>query len=158
MLSGWLDGVVYRNSKKLAERGEYRSAVIESSAALEVVVEQKIVEKMLARGRSQIEIDNYLHRTETKFYERWDLQLESTQDNLLSTTILFFGQPLILSESLIDIKLPIHIRPDDRKTEEIINDFETAIKYIQSLYVYRLPRLGFNATGVHLGFFLNYEY
>ena len=121
-------------ARNLAERGEYRSAVIESSAALEVVVEQKIVEKMLARGRTQSEIDNYLHRTETKFYERCDLQLR-----------VYTGQSFVNDNSILWTTINTHrksyrhkiahstIMPDDRKTEEIINDFETAIRYIQSL-------------------------
>ena len=121
-------------ARNLAERGEYRSAVIESSAALEVVVEQKIVEKMLARGRNQHEIDNYLHITETHFYERCDHQLR-----------VYTGQSFPINNATLWTTIDTHrksyrhkiahstVMPDNRKTQEIINDFETAIRYIQSL-------------------------
>lgn len=54
-------------AQNLYERGEFRSAVINSTAALEVAVENKIIEKMKADGEADKDIITYLDKTKMDF-------------------------------------------------------------------------------------------
>lgn len=121
-------------AKSLLERGEFRSAVIESSAALEVAVEEKLVEKLITMGRTQSEIDAFLADTQTNFRRRCDQQLNSC------TGVSFVNNNSTLWNTINDHRKTYRHKivhsttiPPARKTEEIINDFEVAIRYIQSL-------------------------
>lgn len=121
-------------ARNLCERGEYRSAIINSSAALEVAVEQKIIEKMTANGKTQAEIDAYLEETKTKFKKRCNRQLKQQT-----------GKSFPVDNSTLWNKIDSHrnryrhkiahssLMPNERDTEEAINDFEAAVKWVEAL-------------------------
>lgn len=123
----------------LAARGlwyrlEYRSAIIESSAALEVAVEKKLIEKMTSQGMNDADIRIELAKTETNFNQRCDVFLKR-----------YTGQSFVVDNATLWNKIDIHrknyrhkiahsdVKPDKKKTEEIINDFESAVRYIAAL-------------------------
>lgn len=115
-------------------RLEYRSAIIESSAALEIAVEKKLTEKMRIQGKNQNEIDTELAKTETNFNQRCDVFLKKytgysfVKDNPTLWTIIDnhrkqFRHKIVHSSHT----------PDRNTTKEIINDFEEAIRYTSNL-------------------------
>ncbi|KAF6620494.1 hypothetical protein G7L40_20185 [Paenibacillus polymyxa] len=121
-------------ARNLAERGEYRSAIINSSAALEVAVEQKIIEKMYLNGNTQAEIDTFLDSTKTNFYRRCDRQLNEKA-----------GQSLVRNNPTLWTNINSHrnryrhkiahssLMPNARDTEKVINDFEIAVNWVEAL-------------------------
>ncbi|PJN48796.1 hypothetical protein PAEAM_56580 [Paenibacillus sp. GM1FR] len=121
-------------ARNLAERGEYRSAIINSSAALEVAVEQKIIEKMTLNGNTQEEIDTYLNSTKTNFYRRCNTQLNEKT-----------GQSLPTNNSTIWTNINSHrnqfrhkiahssLMPNGSDTTRAINDFEAAVNWVEAL-------------------------
>jgi len=121
-------------ARSLWYRLEYRSAIIESSAALEVAVEKKLVEKMKAQGKDDTYIEDELKKTETNFNQRCDVFLKR-----------YSGQSFVIDNSALWQTIDQHrknyrhriahssINPDRRTTETIIGDFEKAIKYISTL-------------------------
>lgn len=121
-------------ARSLWYRLEYRSAIIESSAALEVTVEKKLVEKMKAQGKDDVFIETELAKTETNFHQRCDVFLKR-----------YTGQSFVSDNSALWQTIDQHrknyrhkiahssITPDEAITETIINDFEQAIRYICSL-------------------------
>lgn len=121
-------------ARNLIERGEFRSAVIESSAALEIAVEEKITEKMRSKGKSVKEIMRELKTTELDFPRRCDSQLKIytgysfVKDNKTLWNIVKRHRNKyrhkIVHSSLV---------PDAMKAKQIVDDFEKAIKYVQSL-------------------------
>ncbi|MFY0742142.1 hypothetical protein AB1K09_06370 [Solibacillus silvestris] len=121
-------------AKNLFERGEYRSAIIEANAALEIAVSDKITEKMKLAGDSEQDIENYLGNTETNFYQRCDQQLKKkasksfVRDNsTLWTTINSNRKAFrhkIAHSSLI---------PNPKDVGKIIDDYEQAILWVESL-------------------------
>lgn len=121
-------------ARNLVERGEHRSAIINSSAALEVAVENKIIEKMTANGKTQAEIDNYLEDTKVRFHRRCNKQLRQQT-----------GQSFQVHNPTLWIKIDSHrnryrhkiahssLMPDAKDTEEAINDFENAVNWVEAL-------------------------
>lgn len=121
-------------ARSLWFRLEYRSAMIESSAALEVVVEKKLVEKMKSQGKDDNFIEDELKKTETNFHQRCDVFLKR-----------YTGKSFVNDNSELWQTIDQHrknyrhkiahssINPDRATTETIINDFEKAIQYISAL-------------------------
>ncbi|NOU86255.1 hypothetical protein GC102_10775 [Paenibacillus sp. LMG 31460] len=121
-------------ARNLAERGEYRSAIINSSAALEVAVENKIIEKMTANGKTQAEIDTYLEDTKVRFHKRCNKQLRQRT-----------GQSFPVHNPTLWTKIDGHrnryrhkiahssLMPNSKDTEEAINDFENAVNWVEAL-------------------------
>lgn len=121
-------------ARSLWYRLEYRSAVIECSAALEIAVEKKLVEKMTANGMIQVDIEKELAKTETNFRQRCDVFLKK-----------YTGKSFELDNATLWGKIDNHrknyrhkiahsnVIPNKEKTEEIINDFKDAIIFINSL-------------------------
>lgn len=121
-------------ARNLLERGEYRSAVIEANAALEIAVAEKITDKMKANGDSEAIIDAYLSGTETNFYRRCNYQLKektfssfvmdnSTLWNVINTHRKTFRHKIAHTA----------LTPPSNEVEGIINDYESAIQWIESL-------------------------
>ncbi|WP_425449851.1 hypothetical protein [Dethiothermospora halolimnae] len=121
-------------ARSLWYRCEYRSAIIESSAALEIAVEKKLVEKMKVQGISQSDIEKELAKTETNFRQRCDVFLKK-----------YTGKSFEHDNNALWIVIDNHrknyrhkiahsdVIPDKEITETIIKDFEEAIQYINSL-------------------------
>lgn len=121
-------------ARSLWYRLEYRSAIIESSAALEVVVEKKLIEKMKNQGKDDNFIEEELKKTETNFHQRCDVFLKR-----------YTGQSFVNDNPALWQTIDQHrknyrhkiahssINPDRGTTETIINDFEKAIQYISTL-------------------------
>lgn len=121
-------------ARSLWYRLEYRSAVIESSAALEIAVEKKLIEKMRAISMNRRAIDSTLYQTRYDFRTRCDCYLKK-----------YTGQSFVINNSELWTLINGHrnnyrhkiahssVMPDKQKTGDIINDFEQAIKYINSL-------------------------
>ncbi|MGG4265789.1 hypothetical protein [Peribacillus simplex] len=121
-------------AKNLCERGEYRSAIINGSAALEVAVEQKIIQKMSANGKTTTEIDAYLDDTKMKFKKRCNIQLNQQT-----------GKSLVTDNSPLWNKVDAHrnnyrhkiahssLMPTASHTEQVIKDFEAAILWVEAL-------------------------
>jgi hypothetical protein len=121
-------------ARSLWYRMEYRSAIIEASAALEYVVEKKLIEKMTGLGKTSQFIKNELKNTEMDFTNRCNKTLR-----------IYTGQSFIADNAVLWSKVRSHrkkfrnpiahsnIEPDKKMTEEIINDFETAINYVNTL-------------------------
>lgn len=121
-------------ARSLWYRLEYRSAIIESSAALEVVVERKLIEKMKLQGKDDTFIENELKKTETNFNQRCDVFLKR-----------YTGQSFVLDNAVLWSTIDQHRKnhrhkiahssatPDKATTKTIIDDFEKAIQYITSL-------------------------
>lgn len=121
-------------ARSLWYRLEYRSAIIESSTALEVVVEKKLVEKMKSQGKNDSFIEVELKKTETNFNQRCDVFLKryTGQSFVHDNSSLW----QIINQHRKDYRHRIahsSIKPDRNTTEKIINDFEKAIKYISAL-------------------------
>jgi len=121
-------------ARSLWYRLEYRSAIIESSAALEVAVEKKLVEKMRNQGKDDNFIEDELKKTETNFHQRCEVFLKR-----------YTGQSFVNDNSALWLTIDQHrknyrhriahssINPDRGTTENIINDFEKAIQYVSAL-------------------------
>ena len=121
-------------ARSLWYRLEYRSAIIESSAALEIAVEKKIIEKMILQGKKNAFIEEELKKTETNFYQRCDVFLEK-----------YTGKSFVKNNTTLWNKIDKHRKeyrnkivhadamPDKNTTKEIIDDFEKAIQYISDL-------------------------
>lgn len=121
-------------ARNLNERGEYRSAIINASAALEVAVEQKITEKMLNDGKTQSEIDRYLKITKTDFPRRCDEHLKEKT-----------GKSLVADESSLWTLIKEHrskyrhkiahssLMPGEKDSDKAVNDFEEAVNWVNSL-------------------------
>jgi len=121
-------------ARNLWYRREYRSAVIESSAALEIVVAKKIQEKMLLQGKTQQEIDNELKKTKNNFTQRCDHYLKvHTRKSFKDDNSILWSK---IETHRNDFRHKIahsDVTPDFRTTETIIKDFEDAIKWINAL-------------------------
>lgn len=121
-------------ARSLWYRLEYRSAIIESSAALEVAVEKKLVKKMKAQGKDDTFIEDELKKTETNFNQRCNIFLKR-----------YTGQSFVNDNATLWQTIDQHrknyrhriahssINPDRETTETVINDFEKAIQYISVL-------------------------
>jgi len=121
-------------ARSLWYRAEYRSAVIESSAALEIAVEKKIVEKMTALGKTTQEIDDELKFTENNFPQRCAHYLKKYTGKSFKDDNSTLWAKIDQHRKLFRHKIAHStVTPDKMKTEEIINDFENAIIYICSL-------------------------
>lgn len=121
-------------ARNLAERGEYRSAIINSSAALEVAVENKIIEKMTANGKTQVEIDSYLAITKTNFYKRCDRQLNQQTGQSFPVNNATLWMKIECNRNKYRHKIAhSSLIPNSRETEEAINDFESAVNWVEAL-------------------------
>lgn len=121
-------------ARNLYERGEFRSAVINSSAALEVAVENKIVEKMKANGVADQDIITYLDITKMDFPQRCDRQLRDKT-----------GRSLVRDNATLWMEIKSHRKkfrhkiahsflvPEKVETDKAINDFEQAINWVEAL-------------------------
>lgn len=121
-------------ARSLWYRLEYRSAIIESSAALEIAVEKKIIQKMILQGKKNAFIEKELKKTETNFYQRCDVFLEK-----------YTGKSFVKNNTTLWNKIDKHRKeyrnkivhadamPNKNTTKEIIDDFEKAIQYISDL-------------------------
>lgn len=121
-------------AKSLWLRLEYRSAIIESSAALEYVVERKLVDKMKTIGKTPQFIRDELEKTKTNFYQRCNHFLK-----------LYTGKSFVQNNSALWATIDSHrknyrhpithsnVEPDKKTTEDIIKDFESAITYVNGL-------------------------
>ena len=121
-------------ARSLWYRLEYRSAIIESSAALEIAVEKKLVEKMTLQEKSIEFIEVELKKTETNFNQRCDSFLKK-----------YAGKSFVIDQAALWLTIDEHrknfrhriahsdIKPNKNTTKTIINDFEKAIQYISSL-------------------------
>lgn len=121
-------------ARSLWYRLEYRSAVIESSAALEIAVEKKLIEKMISRGMVQSDIETELAKTETNFRQRCDVFLNRyTGTSFVNDNTVLWDQ---IDQHRKNYRHKIahsNVVPDKSKTEEIINDFQAAIQFVRSL-------------------------
>lgn len=121
-------------AKNLGERGEYRSAIIESSAALEIAVEEKIVEKMRGKGISMSRIQRYLKGTRMQFQVRCDSQLKSqTGFSFVKDNAALWGKIKKHRDKYRHKIAHSWLTPNARETEVFIQDFEDAVDYINSL-------------------------
>lgn len=121
-------------ARNLNERGEYRSAVINASAALEVAVEEKIIGKMRVNGIPDHQIVSYLETTKIDFPKRCDSQLKAqtgksfkNDNNLLWIDIQAHRKKFrhkIAHSSLV---------PEEKETEKAISDFESGVNWVESL-------------------------
>lgn len=121
-------------ARSLWYRCEYRSAIIESSSALEIAVEKKLIERMQMKGMTQSDIQKELDKTKTNFRQRCEVFLKK-----------YTGKSFVHDNSVLWNKINNHrenyrhkiahsdINPDKAITEDIINDYEKAIQYIQAL-------------------------
>ncbi len=121
-------------ARSLWYRLEYRSAIIESSAALEIAVEKKLVEKMKAQGKDESFIADELKKTEVNFNQRCDVFLKRyTEKSFVTDNPNLWGK---IDQHRKDYRHKIShstLSPDRSTTETIINDFEQAIHYISTL-------------------------
>lgn len=121
-------------ARSLWYRLEYRSAIIESSAALEIAVEKKLVEKMKARGKDEAFIADELKKTEVNFNQRCDVYLKRyTGKSFITDNANLWGK---IDQHRKDYRHKIShstVNPDRSTTVTIINDFEQAIQYISTL-------------------------
>lgn len=121
-------------ARNLYERGEYRSAVIEANAALEIAVADKITEKMMINGDDSSVIETYLEKTETNFFQRCDYQLK-TKTSLSFVTDNPELWNIINSHRKTFRNKVAHtaLTPLPEKVEEIIDDYEKAVNWIEDL-------------------------
>lgn len=121
-------------ARNLYERGEYRSAVIEANAALEIAVADKITEKMKISGDEPSAIEAYLEKTETNFFQRCDYQLK-TKTSLSFVTDNPDLWIIINSHRKTFRNKVAHtaLTPLPKEVEEIIDDYEKAIKWVEAL-------------------------
>lgn len=122
------------SAENLLERGSFRSAVVEASAALEIAVENKITEKMKNEGVSNTEIDEYLAKTETNFYQRCDYQLKAKT----SKSFVEHNRSLwdIINENRKTFRHKIvhsSLNPEPEIVNKIILDYKNAIEWVESL-------------------------
>lgn len=121
-------------AKSLLERGEFRSSIIEVSAALEIAIENKLIEVMKISNRTEKQIESFLKCSETKFAFRCNVQLD-----------ICYGVSFSRDNSELWKKIESHRknyrhkivhsteRPNAKETEEVIKDFEKAIMFINGL-------------------------
>lgn len=121
-------------ARTLWYRLEYRSAIIESSAALEVAVEKKLIEKMKLQGKDYTFIEDELKKTETNFYMRCNVFLKR-----------YTGKSFVFDNvalwNIVDQHRKNHrhkiahsdAAPDRETTNTVNDDFEKAIRYIVAL-------------------------
>ena len=121
-------------ARNLYERGEYRSAVIEANAALEIAVADKITDKMEISGDDPSVIEAYLEKTETNFFQRCDYQLK-TKTSLSFVTDNPELWRIINSHRKTFRNKVAHtaLTPLPKEVEEIIDDYEKAIKWVEAL-------------------------
>lgn len=121
-------------AKSLWYRCEYRSAIIESSAALEIAVEKKLINKMESSGMTQSDIEKELAHTETNFKQRCDHYLEKyTGKSFIKDNESLW---LLIDNNRKDYRNKIthsDKEPDRDTTESIIENFNKGIQYIKSL-------------------------
>ncbi|MGG3562743.1 hypothetical protein ABES03_14205 [Neobacillus rhizosphaerae] len=116
------------------ERGEFRSAVINSSAALEVAVENKIIEKMKTDGLADQDIIAYLDTTKMDFPQRCDRQLRDKAGRSLVRDNLVLWVEIKSHRKKFRHKIAhSYLVPEKVETEKAINDFESAINWVESL-------------------------
>ncbi|MBM7554443.1 hypothetical protein [Thalassobacillus pellis] len=121
-------------ARNLLERGEYRSAVIEANAALEIAVAEKITEKMKENGDSTTVIDAYLARTETNFYQRCDYQLKAKTSFSFVTDNSTLWRVISAHRKTFRHKIAhTALTPPSNEVEGIIDDYERAIQWVESL-------------------------
>lgn len=121
-------------ARSLWYRLEYRSAIIESSAALEIAVEKKLTEKMRLQGKDSAFIENELKKTETNFHQRCDVFLKRyTGQSFVSDNATLWGTIDQHRKNYRHRIAHSDIVPDRATTEKIIDDFEQAIQYVSSL-------------------------
>ncbi|WP_144481388.1 hypothetical protein [Cytobacillus oceanisediminis] len=121
-------------ARNLLERGEYRSAVIEANAALEIAVAEKITEKMEANGDTTLDIDAYLSRTETNFYQRCDNQLKAKTSFSFVTDNSNLWSIISSHRKTFRHKIAhTALTPPPNQVEGIINDYERAIQWVEAL-------------------------
>lgn len=121
-------------TKNLLERGEYRSAIIEANAALEMSVAEKITQKMKVVGKSDSEIDNYLSRTETNFFQRCDFQLKAKASKSFVNDNTTLWNTINSHRRTFRHKIAhTSLIPNPKDVEVIIDDFEKAILWVESL-------------------------
>lgn len=121
-------------ARNLLERGEYRSAVIEANAALEIAVADKIIEKMKVNGDSTSVIDAYLSKTETNFYQRCDNQLKAKTSFSFVTDNSNLWSVINSHRKTFRHKIAhTALTPPPNEVEGIINDYEKAIQWVESL-------------------------
>lgn len=121
-------------AKNLLERGEYRSAIIEANAGLEIAVAEKITEKMKIAGENDLDIDNYLSRTETNFYQRCDYQLKAKASKSFVTDNTTLWDSINSHRKTFRHKIAhTSLIPDLTDVEVIIKDFEKAILWVESI-------------------------
>jgi len=121
-------------ARSLWYRLEYRSAIIESSAAFEVTVEKKLVEKMKLQGMSDTDVQTELKKTENNFRQRCDIYLKKYTGKSLEHDNLSLWTTIDQHRKNYRHKIAhSDIIPDKTTTEKIIDDFEIAIKYVNTL-------------------------
>lgn len=121
-------------ARSLWYRCEYRSAIMESSAALEIAVEKKIVDKMKLNGLNHKKRKRELNKTLTNFRERCDKVLQKyTGTSFVVDNAELWGS---IEENRKKYRHKIvhsSTSPDRKTCEVVINKFEEAIDYINSL-------------------------
>lgn len=121
-------------ARSLWYRLEYRSAIIESSAALEIAVEKKLFEKMKLQGKDDDFIEIELEKTETNFHQRCDSFLKRyTGQSFVSDNASLWN---LINQHRKNYRHKIvhsDAAPDKATSETIINDFVKAIQYISAL-------------------------
>lgn len=121
-------------ARSLWYRLEYRSAIIESSAALEVAVEKKLIEKMKLQGKDYTFIEAELRETETNFYKRCNVFLKRyTGKSFVFDNVTLWN---IVNQHRKNYRHKIahsDAAPDRKTTKTVIDDFEKAIRYIVAL-------------------------
>lgn len=121
-------------ARNLHERGEFRSAVINSSAALEVAVENKIVEKMKASGVADQDIITYLNITKMDFPQRCDRQLREKAGSSFVRDNATLWMEINSHRKKFRHKIAhSYLVPEKVETEKAINDFEQAINWVDAL-------------------------
>ncbi len=121
-------------ARSLWYRCEYRSAIMESSAALEIAVEKKIVDKMKLNGLNHKKRKRELNKTLTNFKERCDKVLKKyTGTSFVVDNAKLWGS---IEENRKKYRHKIvhsSTLPDGKTCEIVIDKFEEAIDYINSL-------------------------
>lgn len=121
-------------ARNLLERGEYRSAVINASAALEVAVENKIIEKMKASGETDQKILTYLRKTKMDFPRRCDSQLQQQTGNSLVKNEPTIWSNISGHRSKFRHKIAhSSLVPEEVEAEAAVNDFEKALNWVEAL-------------------------
>jgi hypothetical protein len=121
-------------AKSLWIRGENRSAVLESSAALEIAVEKKIREKMNLQKKTDVEIFSELQKTETNFRQRCEVFLKKHTGKSFVTDNSALWEKIDESRKKFRHKITHDsIDLDKTRTEEIIKIFEEGVNWVMQL-------------------------